>query len=338
MPDRRSEITRFIAGAGWAGADVMPLAGDASARNFFRLRRDEGSAILMDDPGISGGATERFVALALWLRSEGFSAPDVLAADPPLGLALVEDLGDALVARVSAQDPVSEPAIYAAAARLLPDLQSRAPPRVSLARLDGPGLAALVAEAVAWYLGALDLRPEPIQDIPERIADAWNRLSPPPLVLALRDFHAQNLIWLPQRHGNACVGLLDFQDAVLAHPVYDLVSLVEDARRDVSNAARAAAEAAFVKAAGLEQSLFRQSMALHGAQRALRILGVFARLAQRGKPGYLELMPRVWAHLDRALDHPSLAGLAGAVRKTIPEPTPERRTIIKDRCTTHPTP
>ena len=164
--------------------------------------------------------------------------------------------------------------------------------------------------------------------------DRLNREAP---VLSLRDFHAENLIWLPGGDGLRRVGLLDFQDAVAAHPAYDLVSLTQDARRDVPPELEHQLIARYLSRNPLEQSRFSAVVALLGAQRALRIIGVFARLVlARGKTHYLGYMPRVWGYLDRNLEHPDLRDLAGAVRVAIPEPTPERIHRIKAQCSTRP--
>jgi aminoglycoside/choline kinase family phosphotransferase len=139
--------------------------------------------------------------------------------------------------------------------------------------------------------------------------------------MILRDFHAENLIWLPDRHGAARAGLLDFQLAQMGHPVYDLVSLVQDARRDVAPATRQALIRQFCDGAGLTQADCDRALAIWGAQRALRILGVFARLAGvQGKTGYLSLLPRVWGHLQHNLLHPDLAALRRLVDAHLPAP------------------
>jgi aminoglycoside/choline kinase family phosphotransferase len=141
----------------------------------------------------------------------------------------------------------------------------------------------------------------------------------------LRDYHAENLLWLPARTGLGRVGLLDYQDALRGHPVYDLISLVEDARRDVGPGIAARLKARYVAARGLDATEFGEACAVLAAQRNLKIVGIFARLARRdGKRQYLRLIPRVWAHLQRDLSHPALAPLAGLVAQMIPAPTPER--------------
>jgi aminoglycoside/choline kinase family phosphotransferase len=156
-----------------------------------------------------------------------------------------------------------------------------------------------------------------------------------PRVLILRDYHAENLLWLPGRKGLARVGILDFQLGQLGQPGYDLVSLLQDARRDVAVATEAAMIARFVAATGVEAEAFAAQYAVLGAQRALRILGIFARLCLvAGKPGYLPLIPRVWDQLQRNLAHPALADLGAICQDVLPDPTPETLSRIASQCST----
>jgi aminoglycoside/choline kinase family phosphotransferase len=184
---------------------------------------------------------------------------------------------------------------------------------------DRAGLAAI------WYrpgAGAGVADPAGLRALTDACRDVLEAAADGPPILALRDFHAQNLIWLPDRSGPARVGLLDFQDAMASHPVYDLVSLLEDARRDVPADLRAAMMARFAERSGMARPRLDAAAAVLGAQRALRILGVFARLSMHfDKPGYVALVPRVWAHLQRDLAHPAAAPLRAAVAAILPEPT-----------------
>ena len=338
MPDRAAMIEAFIDGAGWAGAGREALAGDASSRRYVRLRLDERSAILADSPG-DGGADEarRFAIVAGWLRARGYSAPEILADGSDRGLLLVEDLGDDLFARVLESQPTSENSLYSTAIDFLADLHRHPAPGFAKP-LDGPALSDLLSVLGEWYVpaaggGSTEAAGE-IGPLVHHLYDRLNREAP---VLSLRDFHAENLIWLPGGDGLRRVGLLDFQDAVAAHPAYDLVSLTQDARRDVPPELEHQLIARYLSRNPLEQSRFSAVVALLGAQRALRIIGVFARLVlARGKTHYLGYMPRVWGYLDRNLEHPDLRDLAGAVRVAIPEPTPERIHRIKAQCSTRP--
>jgi aminoglycoside/choline kinase family phosphotransferase len=332
MTDRGSLVEGFLASAGWAGAARSALAGDASARRYERLALGDRRAVLMDAAPGRGEDTARFARVGRWLRAHGYSAPEIFAEDHGRGLLLLEDLGDALVARLVVADPGREAEIYAAATDFLADLHRHPPPDFA-PPLGGPALAELTAILPEWYLPGIGAARTPASDdLPALVAALHDRLSDGRVALSLRDFHSENLIWLPERQAPARLGLLDFQDAVAAHPAYDLVSLLQDARRDVSLAVEQAMIARYTGSGGLDHDRFAAIYALLGAQRALRIVGVFARLSRRdGKTQYLSLLPRVWAALERNLTHPALAGLASAVHAGLPAPTPERIARLKER-------
>lgn len=320
---RAARKRAFLDAAGWRGAALAPLAGDASNRRYERVSDRARRAVLMDAPAERGEDIRPFLAVGAWLRGLGLSAPDVFAADEGAGFALLEDLGDALFARVCAAEPALEAELYAAAVDLLPAL---APPPAAAPPYDE---AVLVREAMLaldwWAAGATGAAPsEGLRaEFAGRVADACAAVAGDRRAFALRDYHAENLIWLPERRGAARVGLLDFQDALAGHPAYDLVSLLEDARRDTEPALRAAMLARRIDATGEDPEAFRAAHAALGAQRNLKIVGIFARLRLRdGKPQYLDLIPRVWAHLGRDLEHPALARLAGFVAAHVPPPTP----------------
>lgn len=336
---RKVEIAGFLAAAGWAGAGSHPLAGDASARTYARLTRGTDSAVLMDAGPGGQAQVGPFLTVGGWLAAQGYSAPKVLARDEPAGLLLLEDLGDALFARLVAEDPARELPLYRAATDFLSDLHRHRPPAF-LKPGDGPALAALVAILPDWYLAGMDAPATPAAlALPGLIEALHADLARSAPVVSLRDFHAENLIWLPDRAGPARVGLLDFQDAFAADPAYDLVSLLQDARRDVSPETEQACLRAYLEAMGLDEGRFGAVYALIGAQRALRILAIFARLCMAGgKPRYLDLAPRVWACLQRDLAHPALKRLAQTVEVALPPPTPERLERIRKKCGTCPAP
>lgn len=302
---------------------MLPLAGDASARRYFRL---PGGAVLMDD---ASGQVAPYVAMTQWLRDRGFHAPEILAQDEPAGFLLLEDLGDDLLARVLERDPGLTGAAYARMTDLLVALHAHRPPPEVL-RLDGPELARQVGLFAEWYPAAAGAAPGAGTGVAAAIealhADLCADLPP---VLGLRDFHAENLIWLPE-----VLGLLDFQDAVATHPAYDLVSGLQDVRREVPEAVEQAEIARYIAATGVDDARFRAAYALLGAQRNLRIMGIFTRLCQReGKPRYLAFMPRCWALIQRNLAHPALAPLAAEL-DGIPAPTPDLVERIRARCPT----
>ena len=306
MTERSSQIRAFLDRHGFAGARRLPLAGDASVRRYERLSGGPRPAVLMDAPPATIDVRP-FLAVAGWLRAAGLSAPEVLAAEPAAGLVLLEDLGDELFRRALARAG-DERLLYETAVDLLLVLH-RAPPPASLPRYDDAWLLREAELLVEWYAPALG---EPAKADYRAI---WRDLLPAARAggdgFVYVDYHADNLLWLPARSGLARVGLLDFQDARSGPPAYDLASLLEDARRDVAlGLALAMVERYLAARPELDPDGFRAAYALLAAQRNAKILGLFSRLAQRdGKPHYLELQPRVQAHLRRDLRHPLLTSL-----------------------------
>lgn len=332
MTDRAAAEAAFLDATGWRNATRTPLAGDASTRRYTRLRRGDDTAILMDTPPDRGQDIRPFTRIARYLAAAGFSAPAILGEDAEAGLLLLEDLGDALFARIVG--PVPEALLYTAATDVLLALHRGPPP--DLARWTPADMAAMIEPLFGFYAR---VDPSQAATIETALAEALERLAPYDHVLALRDYHAENLIWLPDRAGVGRVGLLDFQDAFLGHPAYDLVSLLRDARRDVGEAAAAAAMARFAEGAGMAEDALRHAAAALSAQRNLRILGIFARLSlQDGKPRYLDLVPRVWRYIEADLEHPRLADLRRLVRALVPPPTAAHLATLKAPCPTVPTP
>ena len=312
--DRPAAIAAFLAAHGWGGATRAPLAGDASLRRYERLRDGDGrGAVLMDAPPPED--VRPFLRVAGLLRGWGYSAPRVLAADAERGLVLLEDLGDDLFSRLLASGRAAdEEPLYAAAVDLLVALQRRPPAADDpLPPYDDARMLEEVERLLLWY--------EPAAGLGEAAREAYRRLwldlfplarvGPPRLVYV--DYHADNLIWLPERAGHARVGLLDFQDARVGPPAYDLVSLLEDARRDVAPALAEAMIRRYLAARPeLDPDSFRAAYVILGAQRNAKILGLFSRLARRdGKRRYLALQPRVRGYLERDLAHPALDALRG---------------------------
>lgn len=305
---------RFLARHGWAGAGVAPLAGDASFRRYFRVSDGARTAVLMDAPPEQEDARP-FLAIAHHLRQLGLSAPDALAAEPDAGLVLLEDFGDDRLTPLLAGRPDLEPGLYAAAIDILAEIQRHpAPPGVP--DYDLNELRREVLLFTEWYLPALGPTTRPGAADPGGFLEAWNGAFAYavgwPGVLVLRDYHADNLMWLPHREGVRALGLLDFQDARVGQRAYDLVSLLQDARRDVSPDLEAAMIDRLLAATRpRDPARFAASYAVLGAQRQTKILGIFARLWKRdGKPGYRRFMGRVWAHLERDLAHPALLPVA----------------------------
>jgi hypothetical protein len=336
MTDRRALSETFLARAGWGAAERRFLAGDASDRSYDRLTLGGGTAVLMDAPPGKGDDPATFTAIARHLARLGLSPPAILAEDYEHGFLLIEDLGDGLFARLIAADPALEAPLYAAATDVLIHLHRHvAPP--NLPDLSAQDWAAAASFALDWYaFAATGKSPDPAMFVTV-LANLIQRHADGPRVMILRDYHAENLLWLPERAGVARVGLLDFQLAQMGQPGYDLVSLLQDARRDVAAETEAAMIARFCAENGTNPAEFAPSYATLGAQRALRIIGIFSRLCLKGgKPGYLPLIPRVWEQLWRNLAHPALAPLAAICHDLLPEPTPDTLERIGAQCGLHP--
>ena len=305
------DLAGFLGDAGWGDATRAPLAGDASARRYLRLTRGDQTAILMQAPTATPADRDSlaaFVAMGAHLGALGLSAPDIIAADPALGLLLLEDFGDATLARLLRHDPTTARTAYEGAADVTDHL-ANAPLPDWAARPD----RAAQAQMVALTLGFLP----PGADLPELLpllAEALAAHADGAPVLSLRDYHGDNLIFLPDRPGRARIGLLDFQDAVALPLGYDLASLVDDPRRDVPAAWRADLIARFASAHGLPLDRAHARIATLSLLRNLRILGIFHRLAtEGGKPQYRAFLPRTGALIDRAAAHPALSALRAPV-------------------------
>ncbi|CAN1562636.1 COG3178 Predicted phosphotransferase related to Ser/Thr protein kinases [Paracoccaceae bacterium] len=336
MTDRAKAAVRFLAESDWGAAERSHLAGDASDRRYERLQLDGRTAVLMDSPPGGADDVQAFVSMARHLRGVGLSAPEIFAENIAEGFLLLEDLGDALLTRLLKANPDREAALYAPTVDVLHHLQT-APAPMGLPDLSAADWAQAAGLAVDCYaLAAAGNRADP-EPLLAALTSALATHADRPRVLILRDFHADNLLWLPDRVGLAKVGLLDFQLGQMGQPGYDLVSLLQDARRDVTPATETAMIARFVAATGAEAKAFAAQYAVLGAQRALRILGVFTRLClSSGKPGYLPLIPRVWGQLQRNLAHPALTGLRAECARLLPEPTPELLMRIESQCATSP--
>lgn len=351
-------IRRFLDDAGWNSAELAPLAGDASSRSYMRARQGQECAVLMIAPPnaetapcppaadeaarralgynasarLAGPNLGAFVAVAESLAAAKLSAPAILATDHEAGLALIEDLGDDLFARLVTEQ--NEAMLYRAAIDALLHIRRthvtpQAGPHYTCLTYDGLALTTEMALLLDWYW-PLKKEREASEDERtefEQIAQTMTERLSPPSTLALRDFHAENLLWLPARQGPARVGLIDFQDALIGSPAYDVASLLEDARRDVAPELAADMIAYYCAEASSDRDFdegeFLTDYAILAAQRNAKILGIFARLAKRdGKPRYLDLLPRVEAHFRRDLAREPAAPLARFVAKAMPELAP----------------
>jgi N-acetylmuramate 1-kinase len=311
----------FLAAHGWANAEIRPLAGDASFRRYFRIFKDGRTAVLMDAPPEHEDIGP-FLNVAHHLLERGFLPPRPLAVDRERGLLLLEDFGDDRVAPLLQREPKREGVIYREAVDILARLASQPAPD-DLASYDDAAMSREVGLFTDWYVPALGLAVED-ESYLASWRQAWADLLPivdDNPVLVLRDYHADNLMVL---EGRSELGLIDFQDALAGHPAYDLVSLLQDARRDVDPLLEAEMLDHYASRAGIaDRALFRAHYEILGAQRNTKILGIFTRLWKRdGKPHYLSFQPRVWNYLERNLAHPALAPVTAWFDANIP---PDKR-------------
>jgi aminoglycoside/choline kinase family phosphotransferase len=308
----------FLVAHGWDGCEIVPLAGDASFRRYFRVRRGADRAVLMDAPPPHEDPRP-FIAAAEWLAGAGLSAPAILARDLEQGLLLIDDFGDSRLRETLDQAPDREAELYAIATDLLVHLHGRPP----MPGLRPHGLEQWIEELRLfpdWYCEALDLEVDRAG-----YDEAWRQVLGPVAadglgpVTVLRDYHAENIMLIEGRSGVGHFGLLDFQDAVAGHPAYDLASVLEDARRDVSPEIEREMIDRYVRAAGQGPAFERAYWAL-AAQRNTRILGVFTRLWKRdGKPGYRRFQPRMWGLLERDLEQETLAPVRAWFGANVPQ-------------------
>ncbi len=322
---RFSELQHFLTAHGWGGADRQLLAGDASFRTYWRLIDGTGAQrVLMDAPPPQEDVRP-FMAMAEHLLSHGLSAPRIFAADTAQGFLLLDDFGDATYTKLLTRGG-DEAALYGLAVDALAHLQKQALP-TGVAPYDRAVYQREAALLPDWFLPAVDVTLSPTARTGWDSAwqAVWPLLEAGPRVLVLRDYHVDNLMLLPHRRGLAACGLLDFQDALIGHPAYDLMSLLEDARRDIDPSLQAAMKNRY-GAGGL--SIDPVAWAVLAAQRHAKVIGIFARLAVRdGKPLYLEHLPRVWRLLEAALTHPALSPVKDWLDRHAP-PEVRHRSVV----------
>jgi tRNA threonylcarbamoyl adenosine modification protein YjeE len=349
--ERIAAIERFLAATPYAKAERRQLTGDASTRAYERLTQEGRAVLLMNAPRWPDGPPVRdgkpysqiahlaedvtpFIAMAQALRHRGLSSPKILAADRAAGLLLIEDFGNDFIVDGNPPAPIEER--YAAAVDVLAALHRQTLPETlpvepgvnyTLPRYDMDAMLIETELLLDWYLPRLGVSVMPAMR--EAYVGLWRTALAPVLQGArtwvLRDYHSPNLMWLPNRSGLGRVGLLDFQDALMGSPAYDVASLLQDARVDVPEAMEVALLSRYVRArlkeSGFDPRNFAQLYATLAAQRASKILGIFARLDQRdGKPQYLRHLPRVWTYLQRALAHPALAQMQNWYSAHVPAP------------------
>lgn len=283
----------FLAAHGWPDAVILPLAGDASFRRYFRVRAGGRDAVLMDAPPQSEDSRP-FLAVAAHLHGIGFRAPRILAHDLAAGLILLEDFGDRRMAEAVAERPDRTEDTYRAAIDLIRDLHAH-PAGADLPAYDDRVYQREAGLFPEWYAPATGLEVD-VDGYHDAFAAVLARLDRAPRVTVLRDYHAENIMLLD----DGGIGLLDFQDALAGHPAYDVVSLLQDARREVPPALETAMLAHY---GPIDETAY----AILGAQRNAKILGIFTRLWRRdGKDRYLAYQARVWRYLERDLAHPAV--------------------------------
>lgn len=316
-------VDTFLAQAGWSDARIEPLVGDASFRRYFRIRNGARSAMLMDAPPPMED-TAPFLHVAHWLNVHGMRAPEIYAEDRMRGLVLLEDFGNDRMRDYLEKHPDEENAAYSRAIDALVELHRLPSGPFEPYSMDTyQREAALLPE---WYAPAAGIDVDA-----DSYGRAWEEVLAPmiarqsPGVTVLRDYHAENIMFLGQPNQQ---GLIDFQDALVGHPAYDLVSLLQDARRDVApKLERRMIE--YYRGQIATDEAFEADYARLGAQRNAKIVGIFARLWKRdGKPRYLDYIPRVWTALERDLAHPALQPVARWFDSNIPADIRGRRGAV----------
>jgi N-acetylmuramate 1-kinase len=318
MTDLPEGLHRFLDNAGWGDAAIDPIPGDASFRRYFRIAEGARRAMLMHAPPPHEDPRP-FLDVAHWLTEHGARAPDVFAEGAAAGWVLLEDFGDDRMRDWLDANPAGEEAAYGAAIDALVALHRQPPgPFAPYDMATYQREAGLLTE---WYCPAMGLAVDE-----DGYRAAWDAALAPmmarqdPGVTVLRDYHAENIMLLsPAPDGSGQQGLIDFQDALVGHPAYDLVSLLQDARRDVSPALERRMLDRYLAASGAGAE-FEADYARLGAQRNAKIVGIFTRLWQRdGKQRYLAYVPRVWEAMERDLAHPALAPVAAWFAANIPQ-------------------
>ena len=310
---RKSVLDSWLASTQWATWKRAAMTGDASSRRYERLvGPDDQSVILMDAPSETCGSQSRFVEIAAHLSEINLAAPRILKWDDAAGLMILSDLGRLDFAKHLQSTPQDEPVLYRAAVDVLIALQSTPPP-AGLTEMTPDIGANMISLAFEWAV--TDESADLAKDITHQIHAQLEQVDTIPRVLSLRDFHAENLIWRPDQPAAQRVGLLDFQDAFVTHPTYDLASLLRDARRDVDPTLL---DPLLRRLAGQAHDFqdFKRAFHIMAVQRNLRILGIFHWLsAVSGKSSYLALIPRVWAHLLADISTPDMAHIAPLIQR-----------------------
>lgn len=311
-------VHEFLQDAGWQGAEIEPLPGDASFRRYFRIRNGERRAMLMDAPPPHEDP-QPFLHVGKWLNEQGLRAPRIFAEAADRGLVLIEDFGHDRMRDWLDANPAEESRAYRHAIDALVELH-KCPP----GPFDPYTLETYLREVSLfpdWFCKAANLKVDAMG-----FSTAWREALSPlllrqqPGVTVLRDYHAENIMLLrPDGHYRGEQGLIDFQDALVGHRAYDLVSLLQDARRDVSEELEGEMLDHYRSRLPVDAE-FEGDYARLGAQRNAKIVGIFTRLWQRdGKERYLPMIPRVWEAMERDLAHPALEPVARWFAANVPD-------------------
>ena len=319
---RPEKIERFLRHHGWDDAKTEKITSDASNRKYTRLFKKQNTSILMDSDPTTNESIENFIYFTKQLRKLKFSAPKIYGQDICNGLLLLEDLGSDSFANILKSKPHLENHIYQEAINQLIEIRKNKIPHLTR-KYD---LKILLQEAVLfseWYLSPLRASYES-SHLLKILRVTLQETLKQDTTLVLRDYHAENLMWLPNRRNNRRVGLLDYQDALAGNPAYDIASLLKDARREVPKKLQEELIKYFLKKTNLDHAVFSRDYSILSAQRNLKIIGIFSRLSIRdNKSGYLDLIPRVWKNLQDDLKHPSLNELSEFIKSNSPQPTLE---------------
>lgn len=328
MQERSQQIQAFLTAHGWGGCERIAVKGDASFRRYERLKKGNNSAILMDAPPKLEDV-HPFIFIGTFLKDNHLSAPIIYAADVENGFLILEDFGDDVYGAILSGDSplsgtVSEMELYRSAVDVLTELHSLTPPP-GVPYYDTTRLLNEASMMVNWYLPAIMTDPRSLKDAQDEYTSLWKDILATkqnlPEVLVLRDYHSPNLMWLPNRNGIQKVGLLDFQDAVIGSPAYDLVSLLADARRDVSpQLAESLLQHYLAENPHLDKEAFLTSYTILGAQRNFKVIGfVTKKLYSENNSSYLHLFPRMWRYLEQHLKHPIFASIKDWLDGVVPE-------------------
>jgi len=330
MDNRPSLLQQFLTNHGWGDAQQSPLKGDASNRRYIRLSCQNKTAMVMDAPP-PGENVDPFIHIADFLKKQRLSAPEIIARDTNNGFLIIEDFGDDTYSRMLSHNPTCEQSLYKRALDVLIHLHSLANDKAVPETIDFYDTERLLQEAlllIDWYIPVITGKPptKAMRDDYEMVwRDVFEALSRNNTCTVLRDYHVDNLMHVNNRDGIAACGLLDFQDALAGHPAYDVMSLLEDARRTVDADLKQDLMSYYCQAfpalkTGTEaRKKFDYAFAALGAGRHAKVIGIFTRLCVRDhKPVYINHIPRVWGLLETSLLHDELQPLKNWFDEHIP--------------------